>query len=250
MNCEEAGALLHALIDGELDAGHAREVETHIAGCAKCAASFDAFSQMRGALAAAPLRYQAPASLRARIDRALPAPGRHASRRAMLGGFAAGTAFSALAASGLFALVLRKDDRQRIINEAVSAHLRSLQGDRLTEVQSSDQHTVKPWFNGRVEVAPPVVDLTAQGFTLLGGRLDYIDAKPVAAIVYRRRVHIINLFVAPEPGTARRNATMSSLHGFNTRSWSEKGFSLWAVSDINSDELAEFGEKIETTLRQ
>jgi anti-sigma factor RsiW len=109
---------------------------------------------------------------------------------------------------------------------------------------------VKPWFNGRLDVAPPVIDLTAQGFTLLGGRLDYVDAKPVAAIVYRRRVHVINLFCAPAPGSSKRKSAMESLHGFNVRSWTENGLNLWAVSDINADELTEFGEKFEAALRQ
>ena len=147
-------------------------------------------------------------------------------------------------------MVMRTDDQKRILGEVVSAHLRSLQAQHLTDVLSSDQHTVKPWFNGRLDVAPPVVDLTAQGFTLLGGRLDYVDAKPVAAIVYRRRVHVINLFCAPAPGSANRGAAMESLHGFNVRRWSENGLNLWAVSDINADELAEFGEKFEAALRQ
>jgi anti-sigma factor RsiW len=111
-----------------------------------------------------------------------------------------GAAASAIAASGLLLVVVRRGDDRRAIGEIVSAHLRSLQAQHLTDVQSTDQHTVKPWFNGRLDVAPPVVDLTAQGFTLLGGRLDYVDAKPVAAIVYRRRVHVINLFCAPAPG--------------------------------------------------
>ena len=105
-------------------------------------------------------------------------------------------------------MVMRTDDQQRVLGEVVSAHLRSLQGQHLTDVVSTDQHTVKPWFNGRLDVAPPVADLTALGFTLLGGRLDYVDAKPVAAIVYRRRVHIINLFCAPAPGSGNRAATM------------------------------------------
>ncbi len=147
-------------------------------------------------------------------------------------------------------MVMRGDDQRRVLDEVVSAHLRSLQAQHLIDVQSSDQHTVKPWFNGRLDVAPPVADLTAQGFTLLGGRLDYVDAKPVAAIVYRRRVHIINLFCAPAPGSGRRAATLESLHGFNVRRWSDNGLNLWAVSDINADELMEFGDKFEAALKQ
>jgi anti-sigma factor RsiW len=250
MNCEEAGILLHALIDGELDAGHAREVEAHIAGCATCAAQLREFAEMRRAMNPVALRHAAPASLRASIEGKLPAPEAVASRRSVIKGFAFGAAASAIAASGLLVVVMRRDDERRIVGEVVSAHLRSLQAQHLTDVQSTDQHTVKPWFNGRLDVAPPVVELTAQGFTLLGGRLDYVDAKPVAVIVYRRRVHVINLFCAPAPGVARRIATMVSLQGFNVRSWTENGLGLWAVSDINADELAEFGEKFEAALRQ
>ena len=250
MNCDEAGILLHALIDGELDAGHAREVEAHIATCAACAAQLREFQNFRQTLSPARLRHVAPSRLRASIEGKLPAPQAAASRRSVIKGFAAGAAASAIAASGLLLVVVRRVDDRRAIGEVVSAHLRSLQAQHLTDVQSTDQHTVKPWFNGRLDVAPPVVDLTAQGFTLLGGRLDYVDAKPVAAIVYRRRVHDINLFCAPAPGAARHGATMESLQGFNVRSWTENGLSLWAVSDINPDELAEFGEKFEAALRQ
>jgi anti-sigma factor (TIGR02949 family) len=249
MNCDEAGILLHALIDGELDAGHARELETHIAGCAGCAAQLQEFQELRKSMKTAGLRYAAPASLRARIEGKLPALA-VASRRSVIKGFAAGAAFSAMAASGVLVVAIRTDDRRRVLDEVVSAHLRSLQAQHLIDVQSSDQHTVKPWFNGRLDVAPPVADLTAQGFTLLGGRLDYVDAKPVAAIVYRRRVHVINLFCAPAPGSGHRTAAMESLHGFNVRRWSDNGLNLWAVSDINADELMEFGEKFEAALKQ
>ena len=250
MNCEEAEVLLHALIDGELDAGHAREVEAHIAGCPNCAARLREFTDMRAAMDPAALRYTAPASLRSRIEGKLPEPQKAASRRSVLKGFAIGATASALAASGLLVMVMRQDDERRVLGEVVSAHLRSLQGQHLTDVVSTDQHTVKPWFNGRLDVAPPVVDLTALGFTLIGGRLDYVDAKPVAAIVYRRRVHVINLFCAPSPGAVTRKATMESLQGFNVRRWTENGLNLWAVSDLGADELSEFGDKFEAALRQ
>ena len=250
MNCDEASILIHALIDGELDAGHARELETHIATCPGCAARLREFHDLRRMMTPAGLRYSAPANLRASIEGKLPAPPAAASRRAVIKGFAAGATLSAIAASGVLVMVMRGDDQRRILGEVVSAHLRSLQAQHLTDVVSTDQHTVKPWFNGRLDVAPPVADLTAQGFTLLGGRLDYVDAKPVAAIVYRRRLHVINLFCAPAPGSANRAVTMESLHGFNVRRWSENGLNLWAVSDINADELMEFGDKFEAALRQ
>ena len=248
MTCDEAEVLIHALMDGELDAGHARELEAHLAGCAKCSAKLRSFRAMRQTMTAAKLDYEAPATLRASLGRTFPgADAGKPNRRALLKGFAAGGAISAIAASGLFMMVMRAGDDRRILGEIVSAHLRSLQAEHLTDVQSSDQHTVKPWFNGRLDVAPPVVDLTAQGFTLLGGRLDYINGRAAAAIVYRRRVHIINLFVTQGAGPDRA-ATMETVQGFNMWLWSEQGLNFWAVSDINADELQEFGEKFRTAL--
>jgi anti-sigma factor RsiW len=148
----------------------------------------------------------------------------------------------------LFAVV-RSDEDQRILADVVSAHLRSLQAERLTDVASSDQHTVKPWFNGKLAVAPPVADLTAQGFALLGGRLDYIGGKPVAAIVYRRRAHIINLFVTQAAGLERAAARNETVQGFNIRRWNEQGLRFIAISDINADELADFSTKAEGAVR-
>ncbi|MGJ5180677.1 anti-sigma factor family protein [Bradyrhizobium oligotrophicum] len=256
MTCDEAEILIHALADGELDAGHAREVEAHVAGCARCASELAAIRQMRQVLAGADLTYKAPSALRQRIEAALPAVQppvvtpltARPSRRSLLKGFAMGSAVSALAATGLVAIVLRNDDQQRIEAEIVSAHLRSLQAGHLTDVISTDQHTVKPWFNGRLDVAPPVIDLTAQGFTLIGGRLDYVDARAIGAVVYRRRQHVINLFVAQTSGTERRTARMDTIQGFNIRSWRDRGLNYWAVSDINADELNEFGERFETAM--
>ena len=251
MNCEEAVILLHAMIDGELDAGNAREVETHIVTCSTCAAQLRDMQELRKAMSPTVLRYAAPVSLRSSIEGKLPAPlPAETNWRSVLKGFALGATATALAASGLLLMVTRKDDNQRVLDEIVSAHLRSLQGEHLTDVISSDQHTVKPWFNGRLDASPPVMDLTAQGFTLLGARIDYLDANPIAAIVYRRRAHVINVFCKPASSSGPGSASMQSLHGFNVRSWSEKGIHLWAVSDIGADELGEFGERFAAALKQ
>jgi anti-sigma factor RsiW len=252
MNCEEAEVLLHALIDGELDAGHAREVEAHIAGCPRCAAALSDYREMSKAMASADVRYTAPPELRRRIEAALPQPQAQVvqmpSRRAVLRGFAMGSAVSAIAATGLFAIVVRNDDMERIQSEVVSAHLRSLQAGHLIDVVSTDQHTVKPWFNGKLDVAPPVIDLTAQGFTLIGGRLDYVDARAIGAVVYRRRQHVINLFVAQTASTEHRAAKIETVQGFNIRHWSDRGLNYWAVSDLAKDELADFGDKFEAAM--
>jgi anti-sigma factor RsiW len=248
MTCDEAEILLHALIDGELDAGHAREVEAHLAACAKCAAAARDYREMQKTMADGALRYAAPPELRRRIEASLP-QARAPTRRAMLKGFAMGSALSAIAASGLFAVILRGDDEARLQSEFVSAHLRSLQANHLTDVVSTDQHTVKPWFNGRLDVAPPVADLSSQGFALIGGRLDYIDGRPVGALIYRRRQHVINLFVTQGAGTEPRAAKVETVQGFNIRRWSERGLDYWAVSDLARDELANFGEKFAAAAR-
>jgi anti-sigma factor RsiW len=166
------------------------------------------------------------------------------TRRTFFGGFALGTAISAAVAASLVVTVFRNVQEQTIADEVVSAHIRSLQAGHLMDVETSDQHTVKPWFNGKLDVAPPVIDLTAQGFTLLGGRLDYIDGEPVASIVYQRRKHIINLFVAQRLGAQQASATTQTIQGYNVRHWSGEGLDFWAVSDLANDELDEFGRKI------
>jgi anti-sigma factor RsiW len=252
MNCAESKVLIHALIDGELDAGHMADVEAHVATCPACAGELAALRAMREAIAGARLKEPAPARLRTRIEAALPAPRSRAAGRAaawlapwrnFLGGLTLGTALSAAVAATLVVAVIRTDQDQRIADDVVSAHVRSLQAGHLTDVLTSDQHTVKPWFNGKLDLAPPVVDLTAEGFTLIGGRLDYIDGEAAASIVYRRRNHIINLFVARHPGAGHAGAKIETVHGFNVRRWTLDGLDFWAVSDINAEELDEFGQK-------
>ena len=260
MTCDETEILLHALIDGELDAGHARDVETHVAACPACAEKLKAFRAMRETMAQARLKEAAPAHLRNRIEAALAVPATvfaprqswlasmRASWKNFFGGFAVGTALSAAVAASLVIAVVRNDQDQQIASDVVSAHLRSLQAGHLTDVETSDQHTVKPWFNGKLDVAPPVIDLTAQGFTLIGGRLDYINGQPVASIVYRRRKHVINLFVGQPLGAAVHGVKDETVQGFNIRHWSESGLDLWAVSDIDAGELDEFGQKFTAAL--
>jgi anti-sigma factor RsiW len=248
MTCDEAEVMLHALIDDELDAGHAREVEAHAGQCVRCAAQLAAYRDLRQAMQGVNLRHSAPASLRRSIDRAMPSTS-GTSRRSLLKGFAFGSLVSAAAAASVSIVIVRDDRDKRILGEAISAHLRSLQAEHLTDVLSSNQHTVKPWFNGRIDLAPPVIDLTAQGFTLIGGRLDFIDGKPVAAIVYRRRVHIINLFVAQDIGPALPSPKLETVQGFNVRRWTDRGLNLLAVSDLNSEELEEFCAKFDEASR-
>ncbi len=267
-NCAEYETLLHALVDGELDAGHVRDVETHVAGCADCSTKLKSIRTMRDAMrntnAGAGLREAAPAHLRSRIEAMFPAPppafAPAAVRapkdvkiyrwwRTFLGGFSIGTALSAAVAATLVIGVFRNDQNQQVADEVVSAHIRSLQAGHLMDVETSDQHTVKPWFNGKLDVSPPVIDLTAEGFTLLGGRLDYIDGEPVASVVYQRRKHVINLFVAQRLGSAQAGAMSKTVQGYNVRHWSEQGLDFWAVSDLAGDELDEFVQKISADLR-
>ncbi len=266
MNCADCDILLHALVDDELDAGHAREIEAHVQDCPACTEKLAALRALRAAMAAAKLKETAPAGLRSRIEAALPAapaaPAAAAtapaprrllapSRRNFFGGFAAGAVLSGAVAASLMLAVFREDGEQLLAGDVVTAHLRSLQPGHLTDVQTSDQHTVKPWFNGKLDIAPPVIDLTAQGFTLIGGRLDDLNGAPAAAIVYQRRKHVINLFVAPAQGAAAGDSPVadSTIQGFNVRHWRAGGLDYWAVSDLAADELDDFVDKIVAAVR-
>jgi anti-sigma factor RsiW len=246
MNCGEAEILLHGLLDKEIDAEHACRIEAHVGACACCAAQLRLHRAMRGMMSNANLRFSAPPGLRTRI-RAMampPVAAAGAPLRTLLKGFAFGSALSAAAAALLMIAVIRSDQDQAIVSDVVSAHLRSLQADHLTEVQTGDQHGVKPWFSDRLGVAPPVPDLTSQGFNLIGGRIDYVLGKAVAAIVYRRSDHVINLFVA-QGAEAEQSARVETMQGFNVELWSEKGLNLCAVGDVSAEELQDFRRKFE-----
>ena len=251
MTCEEANPLLHGLIDGELDPARTREVENHVASCQRCAAELAQFRQMRAAMRQESMTFAAPAALRSRIEAALPnrVPQRVSpSRRRLLQGFAFGAALSAAAAVGVMAVVSWTQD-DRLMGDALSAHLRSLQSPRLTDVAAADRQTLQPWFSGKVAVAPPVIDLAAAGFTLLGGRLDFLDGKPAAAMVYRRGAHVINLFVSAANTSGHVAAKGETLQGFNVQRWSDQGMRFIAISDLAADELQQFHTQFETALR-
>ena len=252
MTCAESEILMHALLDSELDAGHAREVEAHLETCARCTTHLQAYRGLQHAMSSAQLRFAAPERLRRRIEAALPSPPTRlhaAGRRGVLRGFMMGAALSTAMAASLVVAVIGPDGDQRVLGDVVSAHVRSLQADHLTDVQTSDQHTVKPWFNGKLDISPPVVDLTAQGFRLIGGRMDYVDSKAVASIVYRRRAHVINLFVAQAAGLGDQKAKLETMQGFNIERWSARGLDFFAISDLNAEELGEFVDKFETAQR-
>ena len=249
--CPES-ALLHALVDGELDAANALRCEAHVARCPACAAELDELRALRAVLARDGIARRAPEHLRARILASLaaeqagraPAMPASASRAwtarllAAARGRAALPYGLALAASLALAVVASRPDRgPDLSRQLVAGHVRSLLATHLTDVPSSDQHTVKPWFAGKIDFAPPVIDLGDRGFPLVGGRLDYIDGRVVAALIYSRHKHVINLFLWPKGGHAPRSA---ALEGYNILGWQQAGLTFWAVSDLNAVELKEF----------
>jgi anti-sigma factor RsiW len=236
--CPDKELLLHALVDGELDAKSALELESHVTGCPGCAAELRAIREVKAALVAQPLSYAAPQSLLDRLDAAIAeevAPPR-LRRRVGAESWVLGGTIGALAASlALFALV---PSGASLENQLVDAQTRSLQAQHLLDVPTSDRHTVKPWFNGKVDFAPPVADLVGQGYPLVGGRLDHLDGRDVAAVVYRRRAHVINLFVWKGDGPA--TPTLERRQGYALVHWGAGGLTFWAVSDVDPGDLLGF----------
>lgn len=252
MSCETTQLLSHGLIDAELNAAQIRAVQLHMASCRRCGAHLRDYRMMCQAIRGQAPRYAAPERLRARLaaTESMPVieapPARPPARSSMLRAFRIASLVATALAGCLVLAAMHNEQDQRLVGDAVSAHLRSLHG-QLIDMRSTDQHTVKPWFNGRIEIAPPIIDLKAQGFTIVGGRLDYIDGHPVAAIMYQHHDHVINLFVWRVTGAAA-SPTIEKLPDFNVWrwSWSDLGFS--AVSDIDAEELVDFGEKLQTAV--
>ncbi len=243
MTCEENRAVLHAYLDGELDAPRSAEFEKHLEICSACVRALEAQEVLRSKIQHANLYEPLPPALENKIRRQL----REASAPASVPKI---FAWRWLAAAAAFLLVVgiswryvpkSGDDStlsaSAFASEIVDAHIRSLQPGHLTDVASTDQHTVKPWFDGKVVFAPPVKDFAEEGFPLIGGRLDVLEGQNVAALVYGRRKHFINVFVWPERNAEAEQYT-GSKNGYNWISWKQGGLRLCAVSDTNRDDLA------------
>jgi anti-sigma factor RsiW len=236
MSCAQRDLDLDAYIDRELDTEGAARVRDHLAGCADCRTRVAEREQLARLVRATPY-FAAPARLRASVAGA-------ARRRASLQRLSAWAAAAVLVLSVGAGLMLVRVTARRAdtaAEEAVNEHVRSLMAQHLFDVRSTDQHTVKPWFLGKLDFAPPVADLAGIGFPLVGGRLDYLDGRPAAALVYERRLHTINVFILPAGGSPDRTANDArSIRGFQVHHWTRRGMAFWAVSDLNDAELSRF----------
>jgi anti-sigma factor RsiW len=254
--CENNELLLHAYSDGELDLVRSLEIEEHLKTCASCAQELREQQTLRKGIRAANLYQHAPDSLRARIIASASSmqpkgrepssiavlPVRAPQRRPVLEWLAVAAAILIALALGVRMIpgVLNARQGDLVAEELVASHIRSLQPGHLMDVVSTDQHTVKPWFDGKLDFAPPVRDLADQGYPLIGGRLDYVGDRNVAALVYQLRKHYINVFVWPDGGQQVRPPEAVSKQGYNVVCRSNGGMRLCGVSDVSADDLSQF----------
>jgi anti-sigma factor RsiW len=252
VNCEETQRLLHAYIDDELDMANSLEVEQHLQGCVACARDYENYRALRAAIKGNSLYFQTPASLQKRVQAAIPRV-RRVSRSVHLPSWRwlsiAALLLLFLGASGFWGFTQlhpssSPDNHQAQL--ALDNHERSLVDNHLLDISSSDQQTVRTWFEGKLGFSPPVIDLTSQGFSLVGGRLDFLDGRAVAAIVYRCGDHVVNLFAWP----STRNVDMRtiSLQGYYLTHWTKYGMDCWAVADLDEGELQQFARLIDQHL--
>ncbi len=250
MECERATTLLSGLIDSALGPISRLRVNHHVAGCGACAARLEELRAMQAALRTKLPYHRAPPGLAARIGAALPREepppviaGTRPHRWLRMPAFSlAGTGLAG-AVAGVALTVAVTGGQSDQTTDVINSHIRSMQAQHLTDVQTSDQHTVKPWLSARLDVSPPVRDLKDDGFPLIGGRLDYIDGHPAAAVVYQRAKHVINLFAwaSPGPNEPFREQTRQ---GFNVVTWRQDGIRYYAVSDVEADQLAQFAKLV------
>lgn len=258
MQCSEARLLLHAYLDNELDAGDSVRLVRHLAGCQVCARELGRQTRLHELLQQAVPQHALPDAIRARVLFALPlslparaVPIAPVSRRTMLRDWhglpiALAASVLLLVGGGLGSVWQRRaSDLAALTTEVVSGHVRSLQPQHLTDVLTSDRHTVKPWFDGKLDFSPQVRDLDAAGFVLVGGRMDVLHGRRVAAIVYRRRLHAINLFQWPASAADPTPTSATSINtdagdGYAIAHWTQEGIVYWAASNLDRTELDAF----------
>lgn len=253
MNCQNSQDLIHGYLDGELDLARSLEVEQHMHECESCARTYRSQTILRSSLKNDSLYYAAPAHLKKRIQSSLRNEARSEVTPRAFGWrwltMGASVAFIFLIAAVVWRFVpgpISPSGNELLAQEIVSEHVRSLQmPGHLTDVLSSDQHTVKPWFDGKVDFAPPVKDFTGQDFRLYGGRLEYLNNRPVATLIYQRRLHYINLFIWPAEQAGSSQELVLQRQGYNLIHWTVSGMNFWAISDLNSVELREFARLVQ-----
>jgi len=240
MDCNDSRNRLHAYLDQELDAPSALAIDEHVASCPACKALFTEQAALQAGVRRHAAYHGAPARLADRIRASIDATAVRTPRRwFQLGAAVAATAL----VSWLAAVQYTSPSEDEIITgQVVAGHARSVVASHAVDVMSSDQHTVKPWLSSKLDFSPPVWDLAGAGFALMGGRLEYVDNRPVATLVYRQREHVIDLFVWPD--RARRSLPMrsSSKQGYNVLHWTDAGMAFWAISDLNPAEMKTFAE--------
>jgi anti-sigma factor RsiW len=248
MNCRECHEFIDAYLDNELDVATTILVEQHLRDCSECQQLLESRKVVGSLLRDPQVRFEVPDSLRRKIQSALPAAAstRESSRRSAIPWFSVPLALAAAFAVMLGLGFLYQEttvDRSHanpLANEVISSHVRSLLATHLLDVPSTDQHTVKPWFDGKLKFSPPVQDFANQGFRLIGGRLDYLNGREVAALVYQRNKHIINVFVWPAESGGNAEGQSFLKDGYNVLHWVRDGFEFWAVSDVNAVDLKTF----------
>src|SRR6266480_4596234 len=270
MNCEEITSLMDVYVDGELDPITSQKIEQHLRDCGKCEQVYEAHTALTHAISRSVPYYKAPIELRQRVRASLwdevdDKPARTVPQgsqllvtrkqpepRAVLFGtpwnwlgLAAAVILAAIMFSSFLPRLRQPTSDQFLATQLIASHVRSLMADHLTDVASSDQHTVKPWLDTKLDFAPPVVDLSNEGFPLIGGRLDYLDNRPVAALVYGRRKHFINLFVWPAASNESKAPKTISREGYQLLNWADSDFNYWAVSDVNVNDLQTFKQQFE-----
>jgi anti-sigma factor RsiW len=246
MKCTSSEHLLELYLDGELAAREWVEMREHIDSCSACNGQYRRLEQISSDIRTHVGHYAPPAGLERRVRTALRKAAREERQPSwLLQNWMAGAASVLLFVSMAGNVVLlspHTSARDLLAQEVLSSHLRSLIGTHLVDIPSSDQHTVKPWFNGKLNFSPDVKDFARQGFPLIGGRIEYLDDKPVAALIYQRRKHLINLFLWPAPSSSSSGYGEMTKRGYNLVSWTQGGMNFWLVSDVQISELEQFAQ--------